>query len=189
MLQLGRRELVFKQIARQGFRMFGAEEALSVLENALSGELPVYPAFSLDAAAFVEVAGRADENFLLGPGVRNGPESMGTVVGNTEPAGNGSNGSLNPERHFLAKLRRLLDVDLTDAEILGSFINEVGLDSLAAIEIREDMRACFGIAIPMTAFMDRIAVRDFLASYCDRQHLAMATLPSDPAAHPSWSAQ
>ncbi|MFB7915555.1 type I polyketide synthase [Streptomyces sp. NPDC056061] len=175
MAHLGDADL--RRMARSGFGPLGPDEGLALFDAAVAGDEPVVVAARLTPAALR--GGEPGANRLRTPavGARDaGADRLGRTAVPVSPGERG--------RVLLAEVRTLT------ARVLGhreeateidedALLADLGLDSLAAIELRNELAARTGLALPPTLLFDFPTPRA-LAAELTRRH-ATGALPADAA--------
>ncbi|MFE4017497.1 type I polyketide synthase [Streptomyces sp. NPDC059101] len=160
-----------QRMARSGFGPLGPEEGLALFDAAVAGDEPVVVAARLAPAALrggEPAAGRLRTR-AAEAGVRGG-DGLGRAWAAASP---GERGGV-----LLATVRSLAARVLGHAEEAGevdqdALLADLGLDSLAAVELRNELAAWTGLALPSTLLFDFPTPRA-LATELTRRYAAEA---------------
>ncbi|MFD7531134.1 type I polyketide synthase [Streptomyces sp. NPDC059849] len=160
-----------RRMARSGFGPLGPEEGLALLDAAVAGDEPVVVAARLAPAALR--AGDPAANRPPTPAADAG-DGSGDRPGRTPmAAAPGERGEA-----LLARVRTLAARVLGHGDEAGeidedALLADLGLDSLAAVDLRNELAASTGLALPSTLLFDFPTPRA-LATELTRRHAADA---------------
>ncbi|MFG3240164.1 type I polyketide synthase [Streptomyces sp. NPDC048157] len=141
-----------QRMARSGFAPLGPDEGLALFDAAVAGDEPVVVAARLFPAALR--GGGTAANPLRTPAAH-------TVGGGGDGPGRLSAVASPDERHgvLLTKVRTLAAAVLGHQDGAGeidedALLADLGLDSLAAVDLRNELAAWTGLALPSTLLFD-----------------------------------
>ncbi|MFJ5676387.1 type I polyketide synthase [Streptomyces sp. NPDC093097] len=160
-----------QRMARTGFAPLGPEEGLALFDAAVAGDEPVVVAACLAPAALRGGEPAADRRPTpaADAGVHRG-DRLGPVPAAASPGERGG-GLLTNVRSLAARvLGHAEGANEIDADAL---LADLGLDSLAAVELRNELAAWTGLALPSTLLFDFPTPRA-LATELTRRYAAEA---------------
>ncbi|AXE76403.1 type I polyketide synthase [Streptomyces atratus] len=157
-----------QRMARSGFGPLGPEEGLVLFDAAVAGDEPVVVAARLAPAALR--GGDPAANRLRTPAADAGGDRLGRAPAAAPP---GEQGGV-----LLTKVRILAARVLGHGEEAGeidedTLLADLGLDSLAAVDLRNELAAWTGLALPSTLLFDFPTPRA-LAAELTRQYATEA---------------
>ncbi|MFE7285713.1 type I polyketide synthase [Streptomyces noursei] len=153
-----------QRMARSGFAPLGPEEGLALFDAAVAGDEPVVVAARLAPAALP--TDEPPANRLRTPAADGGGERRGRALAAASPGERGT-GLLTKVRTLAARvLGHAEDASEIDEDAL---LADLGLDSLAAVELRNELATWTGLALPSTLLFDFPTPRA-LATELTRRH-------------------
>ncbi|MFF1272569.1 type I polyketide synthase [Streptomyces marokkonensis] len=163
-----------RRMARSGFVPLGAEEGLALFDAAVAGDDPVVVAARLDAA--VLNGGEAAAGRHPVPGRGRGGDPFGRRLAAASPVQRGA--------LLLAEVRTRAASVLGHPEGAGAIdgddlLADLGLDSLAAVDLRNLLAASTGLALPSTLLFDFPTPRAVAAELAERYTREAAAGSSD----------
>ncbi|MFF3729192.1 SDR family NAD(P)-dependent oxidoreductase [Streptomyces sp. NPDC002476] len=159
-----------QRMARTGFGPLGPEEGLDLFDAAVAGDEPVVVAARLAPYA---LRGGPTANRIRTPGAGTG-DGGGDRIGRTPaaaPPGERSEALLTKVRTLAARVLGHQEVASEIDE--DTLLADLGLDSLAAVDLRNELAAWTGLALPSTLLFDFPTPRA-LAAELTRRYAAEA---------------
>ncbi|WP_308190706.1 type I polyketide synthase [Streptomyces sp. HPF1205] len=175
------------RLARSGLPLLGEEEGMALLGQALGRDEAVLAPVRLDLAA-LRTADPADGGHPLLRGLvrtpaRRAAADLGARTGTT-PAGQLAALPAPERRRVLSALVRehtaaVLGHASADGVAVEKAFNELGFDSLTAVDLRNRLGAATGVRLPVTVIFDHPTVAALI------DHLVGATAPPETPAAPA----